>query len=58
LRSSAGAVGWLTPMTESKFYELIFGASVTFVKDDKGKVSHLIFGFSGSEFRATKAQNE
>jgi hypothetical protein len=58
LRSSAGAVGWLTPMTESKFYELIFGASVTFFKEDKGKVSHLIFGISGSEFRATKAQNE
>jgi CubicO group peptidase (beta-lactamase class C family) len=57
-RSSAGAVGWLTPMTESKFYERIFGASVTFVKDDKGKVSHLIFSFSGSDFRANKAQTE
>jgi len=58
LRWSTGAIGWLTPMTESKFYERIFGASVTFVKDDKGKVSHLIFNISGSESRANKAQTE
>jgi len=58
LRLNTGAVGWLTPITESKFYERIFGASVTFVKDDKGKVSHMTFGFSGSEFRANRTQNE
>ncbi len=58
LRWSTGAVGWLTPMTESKFYERVFGASVTFVKDDKGKVSHLIFSISGSDYRANKAQTE
>jgi hypothetical protein len=53
-----GSNGWLTPMTESKFYERVFGASVTFVKDDKGKVSHLIFRISGSDYRANKAQTE
>jgi len=58
LRWSTGAVGWSTPMTESKFYERIFGAAVTFVKDDKGKVSHLILSISGSEYRANKAQSE
>jgi len=58
LRWSTGAVGWLAPMTESKFYERIFGASVTFVKDDKGKVSHLILSISGSDYRANKAQTE
>ena len=45
LRSSVGAVSWLTPITESKFYERIFGASVTFVKDDKGKSITLDFRF-------------
>ncbi|MGH9768429.1 MAG: hypothetical protein ACREAB_13440, partial [Blastocatellia bacterium] len=58
MRWSMGATGWLTPMTESKFYERIFGASVTFMKDDKGKVSHLIFNISGGESRASKAQTE
>jgi len=58
MRWSVGATGWLAPMTESKFYDRIFGASVTFVKDDKGKISHMIFNASGSESRANKAQTE
>jgi CubicO group peptidase (beta-lactamase class C family) len=58
LRWSMGASSWLAPITEAKFYDRMFGANVTFVKDDKGKISHLIYRFSGMDYRVNKAQIE
>jgi CubicO group peptidase (beta-lactamase class C family) len=53
---SMGAVSWLAPITESKFYDRIFGSSVSFVKGENGKVSHLILRIVGTDYRANKTQ--
>jgi CubicO group peptidase (beta-lactamase class C family) len=55
MRWSMGGVSWLVPMTETKFYDRIFGGLVTFVKDNNG-VSHLIYRSSGTDYRANKTQ--
>jgi hypothetical protein len=58
LRWSMGGISWLAPVTELKFYDRMFGAGVAFIKDDKGRISHLIYRFSGVDYRANKAQIE
>ncbi len=51
---SIGSTSWLAPVTDAKFYDRIFGASVTFVKGNDGKVSHMIFRIVGTDYRANK----
>jgi CubicO group peptidase (beta-lactamase class C family) len=54
MRWSMGGLSWLVPMTESRFYDRNFGGSVTFVKNDKGEISQLIYRSSGTDYRANK----
>ncbi len=58
LRWSMGITSWIVPLTEVKFYDRMFGAGVTFMKDDKGKISHLIYRFSSVNHRVNKAPTE
>jgi hypothetical protein len=45
------------PMSESQFYERSFGATVTFVKDENGKISELVYGMMGREYRTERNRN-
>ncbi len=58
MRWSMGGLSWLVPINESKFYDRNFGGTVTFVKNDRGEISHLIYRSSGTDFRANKAPRE
>jgi CubicO group peptidase (beta-lactamase class C family) len=54
--STTPELSWLIPMSDSKFYDRNFGATVTFVKAEDGKVSHLIFNMLGRDYRADRNQ--
>jgi CubicO group peptidase (beta-lactamase class C family) len=54
--STTPELSWLVPMNESRFYDRNFGATVTFVKDENGKVSHLVYGMLGRDYRAIRRQ--
>ncbi len=58
VRWSWGGLSWLVPLTEAKFYDRSSGGVVTFVKDDKGRISHLIYRSSGRDYRANRSQSE
>ncbi len=58
LRWSMGGLSWLVPISETKFFDRNFGGSVTFVKNEKGEISHLLYRFSGTDYRASKAPRE
>src|SRR5262249_40146291 len=52
--STSPGASWLVPMTESRFYDRNFGATVRFVKDSNGQVSQLVYGMLGREYRAVR----
>lgn len=54
LRWNTGATVTLVPTGETKFYDRVFGATWTFVKNDAGKVSHVIFTFDQQPYQAKK----
>jgi hypothetical protein len=54
MRWNSGGLSWLVPMTESRFFDRTFGGQVTFVKNETGRISHLIYRSSGTDYRADK----
>lgn len=56
MRWSLGGLSWLVPMTESQFYDRTFGGRVTFVKNERGEISHLIYRSSATDYKATKTK--
>lgn len=56
MRWSLGGLSWLMPMTESQFYDRTFGGRVTFVKNERGEISHLVYRSSATDYRATKTK--
>jgi len=49
---STGADTTLVPLSATKFLTRPFWATITFVKDEKGNVTHLIYGYSGTDYIA------
>ena len=49
---SSGADTELVPLSVSKFLTRPFWATVTFVKDEKGSVTELIYGYGGKDYIA------
>ncbi|HLF84095.1 MAG TPA: hypothetical protein VI837_07980, partial [Blastocatellia bacterium] len=47
----------LTPLSSQKFYDRTFGASVTFVKDAKGDVTHFVYQGVGSSYELKRIKN-
>lgn len=47
----------LTPLSETKFYDRTFGASVTFVRDDKSTVTHLVYQGTGTSYQLKREKN-
>ena len=56
MRWSLGGLSWLVPMTESQFYDRTFGGRVTFIKNERGEISHLIYRSSATDYKATKTK--
>jgi CubicO group peptidase (beta-lactamase class C family) len=56
MRWSLGGLSWLVPMTESQFYDRTFGGRVTFVKQERGEISHLVYRSSATDYKATKTK--
>jgi len=56
LRWSLGGLSWLVPVTESQFFDRTFGGRVTFVKNERGEVAHLIYRSSATDYKATKTK--
>ena len=52
--STTTGASWLVPMTDSRFYDRNFGATVTFVKQPNGQISQLVYGMLGREYRALR----
>jgi len=52
--STSPGASWLVPMTDSRFYDRNFGATVRFVMDSNGQVSQLVYGMLGREYRAIR----
>ena len=55
-RWSMGGLSFFVPMTETQFYDRTFGGVVTFVKNDKGEISRLVYRSGGTDYVATKAR--
>jgi len=49
---STGADTPLVPLSTTKFLTRPFWATITFVKDEKGSVTQLIYGYSGTDYIA------
>lgn len=47
----------LTPLSGAKFYDRTFGASVTFVKDAQGAVTHFVYQGTGSAYELKRIKN-
>ena len=47
----------LTPLSSEKFYDRTFGASVNFVKDEKGDVTHFVFQGVGSSYELKRIKD-
>jgi CubicO group peptidase (beta-lactamase class C family) len=58
MRWSLGGLSWLVPISETKFFDRNFGGTVSFVKNDKGEIAHLVYRSSGTDYRAIKAPRE
>jgi hypothetical protein len=49
---STGADTTLVPLSATKFLTRPFWATITFVKDERGNVTQLIYGYSGTDYIA------
>ena len=47
----------LVPQSETQFFDRTFWANVTFMKDSKGEITHLIWRYGGSDYRADKIKD-
>ena len=47
----------LTPLASGKFYDRTFGASVTFVKDAQGAVTHFVYQGTGNSYELKRIKN-
>ncbi len=56
MRWSSGGLSWLVPMTGTQFYDRTFGGRVTFVKDERGRISHLLYRSMATDYKAVKAK--
>ncbi len=54
MRWPTRTVSWFVPITETSFYDRIFGGVVTFVKSDRGQVSHLNYRLMNTDYRLTR----
>ena len=48
----------LTPLSSEKFYDRTFGASVTFVKNAQGEVTHFVYQGTGSPAELQRIKNQ
>ncbi|MDQ2922597.1 MAG: serine hydrolase [Acidobacteriota bacterium] len=55
---STGADTQLVPLTAAKFLTRPFWATITFVKDEKGDVSQLIYRYSGQDYSAIRVRHK
>jgi len=44
----------LTPQSETRFFDRAFWATIIFVKNDKGEVTHLIWRYGGKDYKANR----
>jgi CubicO group peptidase (beta-lactamase class C family) len=52
----SGAVP-LTPLSETKFYDRTFGASITFARNERGEVTHFIYQGTGTSYQLKREKN-
>ena len=53
---SSGAKVTLVPQSETKFFDRLFWAGITFVKDHKGEVTHLLYRSGGKDYLAKRVK--
>lgn len=58
MRWSTGATAVLVPQTDAKFLDRFFWATVTFVRDERGAVTHLVWRYSGRDYPAKKVKDK
>ena len=56
VRWSMGGLSYLLPISETRFYDRTFGGAVTFMKNDKGEITHLLYRSSGTDYQANRAR--
>jgi hypothetical protein len=53
---SSGATVTLVPQSDAKFFDRLFWAGITFVKDQKGDVTHLLYRSGGKDYLAKRVK--
>ena len=52
--NNPGAYATLVPQSETEFFDRPFWSTIIFVKDSNGQVTHFLWRFSGTDYRADK----
>lgn len=55
---NAGTPVTLVPQSETRFFNRLLWANVTFVKDGKGEVTHLLYRYGGTDYPAKRVRDK
>jgi CubicO group peptidase (beta-lactamase class C family) len=55
---NANAPVTLVPHSDTKFFNRVLWATVTFVKDDRGEVTHLLYRYAGKDYPAKRVKGK
>jgi len=55
---NSGAAVTLVPQSDMKFFNRLLWATLTFVKDGKGEVTHLLYRYGGKDYPAKRAKDK
>ena len=55
---NSGAATPLVPQSDTKFFSRLLWAAVTFVRDENGEVTHLLYSYGGKDYPAKKERDK
>jgi hypothetical protein len=58
MKLSTGANVVLLPQSDLKFFDRVFWETILFVKDGKGEITHLLWQYNGTDYRATRLKEK
>ena len=56
--NNPGAFATLVPQSETEFFDRPFWSMIIFVKDNSGKVTHLLWRYGGTDYRAERLKEK
>jgi len=56
ISGGGGGASYLIPQSESRFIDRLYGGTVSFVKDARGKTTHLIWSFGENHYKAARIE--